>query len=30
VDTFRPLHLTADAERMEKEYMRSWMEGTGE
>jgi len=30
VDTFRPLHLTADAERLEKEYMRSWMEGSGE
>jgi homogentisate 1,2-dioxygenase len=30
VDTFRPLHLTAEAERMEKEYMRSWLEGSGE
>jgi homogentisate 1,2-dioxygenase len=30
VDTFRPLHLTADAERLEKEYMQSWMEGSGE
>ena len=30
VDTFRPLQVTADAEQIEKEYMTSWLEGSGE
>jgi homogentisate 1,2-dioxygenase len=31
VDTFRPLHIAVPALELEKpDYMRSWMEGTGE
>jgi len=30
VDTFRPLQITTQAVEIEKEYMATWMEGTGE
>ncbi len=30
VDTFRPLQVTAQAVEIEKEYMATWMEGSGE
>jgi homogentisate 1,2-dioxygenase len=30
IDTFRPLQVTVQAEQIEKEYMSSWSEGTGE
>jgi homogentisate 1,2-dioxygenase len=30
IDTFRPLQVTLQAEQIEKDYMNSWLEGSGE